>query len=50
MLEITLSCLTDEDLTDLFEDLEMIYDENDFGEDTLLDEVFVEGYRRKLWE
>ncbi len=50
MLKNTLACLTDEELTDLFEDLEMIYDENDFGEDTLLDEVFVEGYHRHLWE
>jgi hypothetical protein len=50
MLENTLSCLTDEELIDLFEDLEMIYGEDDFDENTLLDEVFVEGYRRHLWE
>ena len=50
MLKNTLSCLTDEELIDLYEDLEMLYDENDFDEDTLLDEVFIAGYRRNLWE
>ena len=50
MLKNTLSCLTDEELIDLYEDLEMIYAADDLSKNTLLDEVFAAGYRRHLWE